>query len=319
MKPHFRRRHVLGLLLTSPGFGLRAEENANWEESAAFQDFFNLDYDAALAALEKEAAAHPQDPGAHNHIAYALLYRTLLRADALEGAVALNTAAFLRKPKVPMDAQDYRRFDETLTRAKNLSWDRLKRNASDAYALYCLGVAELHRGNYQFLINKEWRPALKFAGEARRLHTEAYEKNPRLVDALLVPSVHEYVVGSLPAVVRALGFLMGFRGDKKKGLEGARKVAEGGNRARVEARVLTALMERREGNPQASLRYLQPLVEQFAGNHLYRMELVNVLTDLQRYREAEQALHELSQPRYRFLKSEKLSAFQEQWQKRKRA
>jgi hypothetical protein len=287
---------------------------AEWHQSAAFQAFYNLDYDAAIESLERESRSAGGDPGPFNHLAYGVLYRALFHAGALDGAVALSPKAFLGKPKVPMDAGDRARFDRALENARNLSWDRLKKNPNNAEALYTLGVAELHRANLLFLVEKEWRPALKQAGEARRLHTEAYSRDKNLVDALLVPSVHEYVVGSLPFYLKALGFLVGYRGDREKGISGIQQVARHGRRTRVEARVLNALVERREGRPANALETMKPLAAEFPSNHLYRMEVVRLLGVLKRHSEGEAELRQLGEKRYRHLAKEKFDAFREEWQ-----
>ncbi len=301
------------LLVATPAVG------ADWQQSAGFRAFYNLDYDTAIEALERESRSAGDDPNTFNHLAYALLYRALFLGDALEGATALSPSAFLRKPKVPMDVGNRTRFDAALQRSKELSWKRLKREPQHADSLYTLGVAEVHRANFLFLVEKEWRPALKQAGEARRLHTEALAKDKNLVDAMLIPSVHEYVVGSLPFYLKALGFLVGFRGDRNKGVEGIRQVAAYGRRTRIEAQVLHAMVERREDRPAQALAIMRGLAAEFPSNHLYRMEVVNLLTHLKRPGEAQRELDQLSAKTYRFLKAERLDAFRREWESKKQS
>lgn len=311
-----RRRFAwsLGAAVCLPRYARAAE----WNQSSAFQAFYNLDYDTAIESLEREVRNSEGDPGPYNHLAYGVLYRALFRADALEGAVALSPKAFLGKPKVPMDAGDRARFDRALENARNLSWDRLKKNPNNADALYTLGVSELHRANLLFLVEKEWRPALKQAGEARRLHNQAYTRDQNLVDALLVPSVHEYVVGSLPFYLKAIGFLVGFSGDKSKGVQGIQQVARQGRRTRVEARVLAALVERREHRPANALEIMRGLAAEFPSNHLYRMEVVRLMAALKRHSEGETELQQLTHARYRHLGKDKLELFRQEWQKLRR-
>lgn len=307
-----RRRFALsvGAVLCAP--------SAEWNQSTAFQAFYNLDYDTAIEALEREMRNADGDPGPYNHLAYGVLYRALFRADALEGAVALSPKAFLGKPKVPMDAGDRARFDRALDNARNLSWERLKKNPNNADALYTLGVSELHRANLLFLVEKEWRPALKQAGEARRLHSDAYARDKNLVDALLVPSVHEYVMGNLPLYLKAIGILVGFSGDKQKGAQGILQVARHGRRTRVEARVLSALVERREHRPANALEVMRSLAAEFPSNHLYRMEVVRLMADLKRHSDGDAEFRQLTDARYKQLGKDKLEQFRQEWQKLRR-
>jgi hypothetical protein len=302
------RREVIALGAAA-AVSSSSAQGADWHKSEAFQRAYNLDYDAALQLVEKEAAQSPNDAESWNQMAYTLLYRALFAADALDGAAALNAGAFLRKPKVPFSAEERQRFEGALEKSMALSQAKLNSNPKDALALYNMGVAKVHRASYLFLIQKEWREALKSGSDARRLHTQAHESDSSLADALLVPSIHQYVVGSLPIYLKALTFLVGLSGDKKKGLEGLRNLAAQGRRTRVEASVLLAVAESREENFEAAAQILWKLAAEFPSNHLYRMELVKVLAKMKRRNDATRELSQLSEARYRFLKAEKLNAF----------
>jgi hypothetical protein len=262
-----------------------------------------------LQLVEKESARSPDDPESWNQVAYTLLYRALFAADALDAAAALNAGAFLRKPKVPFASEERQRFESALEKSMALSQARLSSNPKDALALYTMGVAKVHWASYLFLMQKDWREALKAGSDARRFHTQAYQCDSNLADALLVPSIHQYVVGSLPIYLRALTFLAGLSGDKRKGLEGLRNVVAQGRRARVEASVLLAVAESREENLETPAQILWKLCAEFPSNHLYRMELVKVLAKMKRRDQALRELSQLSDARYRFLKAEKLNAF----------
>lgn len=298
------RRELLGAAVFAA-----IARGAEWHKSEAFQRAYNLDYDAALPLVDRESVNSPTDPESWNQVAYTLLYRALFAADALDAAAALNVGSFLRKPKVPFADEERKRFEAALDKSTALSQARLNANPKDALALYTLGVSKVHRASYLFLMQKDWREALKAGSDARRLHTQAYQLDSSLGDALLVPSIHQYVVGSLPVYVKALTFLVGLSGDKKKGLEGLRNVAAQGHRSRVEATVLLAVAESREENFEAAAQILWKLAAEFPSNHLYRMELVKVLAKMKRRSEAMKELSQLSEARYRFLKAEKLSAF----------
>lgn len=249
----------------------------DWNDSPAFQHFFNLDYDRAVDLLEKQAA---QDNAHHaNHLAYAMFYRALYRAGALDTSLVTATSSFFKKPKVPMPAADRERFHALLDGSMKLSRDRLARNPKDADALYTLGVAHIHRANFNIFIEKSWRVALKDASTARELHEKAIQQDKTLVDALLIPSTHDFVVGSLPWYARAIGFLAGFRGDKEAGIKGIHRVANEGRRTQVEAKLLLAMVHRRQGEPAKAAEIMDGLVRQFPKNYLYRMEKANALAD----------------------------------------
>ncbi len=308
-----RRREFVAGGVTAAG-----AVRADWLQAEAPQKLYNLDYAAAIFAFERECKTDTTGD-AHNDLASALLYWTLFKADALDGAVALGISDYLHKPKVKLSAEDKASFQKATARGEELARERLAKNPNDATALYTLGEAFTTRANLALLAEKEWRVALKMGGEARKLHTRAMELDKNLIDALLVPSVHEYIVGSLPIYVKAVGFLVGFTGDKEKGLAGLRTVAASGSRAKLEAQVLMALVERREERPERALPIMRSLEKQYPTNHLYRREVVNLLLDMRKKEEARNEFAQLGDPRYRFLRRDRLELYKQEFEARLRA
>jgi hypothetical protein len=274
--------------------------------------FYNLDYDQCLALMEKRRGTAGRDAHFLNELASVYLYRALFQADAIDVESALDIGAFLRRPKVVMEAGAKKKFRELLDEAEKISRERLAGAAADAQAMYALGVTLLHRANELFLVDKDWRPALKLSGECRKLHARVLELDKNLVDALLVPSVHEYVVGSLPIYLKALGFLVGFTGDKNKGINGVRTVAQYGRRAKVEGQVLYVLIEHREEKPEKGVETMRALAGQFPSNHFYRAELVSLLQDAKRKEEAQREFQQLYDARYRHLKPTRLAEYRKE-------
>jgi predicted Zn-dependent protease len=244
---------------------------ADWNASPAFQHFYNLDYDRAVDLLEKQAQATPDDPNSHNHLAQAILYRALLKANALDPAAALSPSKFLRSPKPNISAEEQQRFQREIDTSLKLA------KSNDAASLYAAGVAHIHRANFEMFVNKSWRTGLREATKARELHQKALTLDPKFTDARLIPATHDYIVGSLPWWAKALGFLAGIRGDKAAGLDGIRQAAQHGSRTRVEARVVLALTYQREGQPAQAARVMDDLCREFPRNYLYRMQRIKTL------------------------------------------
>jgi hypothetical protein len=303
------RREFIG---ATTAWALNAQD---WRNSTAFQRLYNLDFEQAINLLEKDCAAQPSEPDHHNNLAYAILYRTLFHADALDGGVSLSVTSFLRRPKVQMTAIDRQRFEAALAKAEAAA----KKRGERADALYALGVSQTHRANLYLLVDKEWRAALKTGGEARKLHAKALQLDRGFVDAMLVPSFHEYIIGSLPVYLKALGFLVGFSGDKEKGLTGLRTVAQRGSRARLEAQVLLALVENREEHPAAAIDIMRGLERDFPSNHLYRKEVATLLVGNKRKEEAKLEFAELADGRYRFLKPARFEAYKREFEAKLKA
>lgn len=247
--------------------------------SKGFDHFYNLEYDAAIAEFEKEIGQRPEDPHGYNHLAQAILYRELYKAGALESELVSGSNALVRSKIIPQNEEE-QRFYRTIDRAVRLGKQRMETDAKDLDAIYAVGVARGLRANYDFLIRKLWRASLKEFTESRKLHNLVTSANPAYIDAYLVEGVHDYIVGSLPMTWKFFGFLMGFRGDKEGGIETVKMVAEKGTHNRVDAKILLAVVYRREKQPAKAISLLEQLVAMFPRNHLYRLEMVQMHSDL---------------------------------------
>src|SRR5882757_3238504 len=83
----------------------------------AYEAFYNLDYDQALAGYEQALAAAPDDPGLHNHLAHTLLYRELFRNGALESQLVTGNNSFLRRARMEPPADVETRFFAAIDRS----------------------------------------------------------------------------------------------------------------------------------------------------------------------------------------------------------
>ncbi len=252
------------------------------EDPAAegFDHLFNLEYDEALAVFQRLAAQEPDNPEYQNDIAATLLYRELFRAGALESELVSGTNPFLRRPKMQPPPEVREAFQRAVARSLELTGERLERNRDDVEALYFRGTALAVQANWDFLVRKAWLDALRAATQSRKLHQRILRLDPDNVDAMLIPGIHEYVVGSLPWYWKLLGCLAGFRGNKAKGIQMIERVAREGDRQRDNARFLLAAVYRRERRPQDAIPLLEDLIRDFPRNYLLRMEMVQMYSDL---------------------------------------
>jgi len=248
--------------------------------SKAYTEFYNLQYDRAIAGFTELVKEQPQDPAAYNHLAQAILYRDMFRAGALESELVTGNNPFLRRPKVDASPEDQRRFDQSIGTAIRIATDRLARNPRDIGALYARGVSYGLRANYNFLVRKAWRDALRDATSARKDHNAVTEIDPNFIDARMVQGLHDYLVGSLPFTWRVLGFLVGFRGDKEEGIRTVEMVAQKGDINKIDAEILLCAIYRREKQPQRAIPLLKSLVARFPGNYLLPMEMAQMYGDM---------------------------------------
>jgi tetratricopeptide (TPR) repeat protein len=153
---------------------------------------------------------------------------------------------------------------------------RLKRNPKDTAAMYASGIAYGLRSNYYWVVKKAWRDSLSDATAARKLHNRITELEPDNVDARLVQGLHDYIVGSLPWTYKMVGFLVGIRGDKEKGIRTVQEVAKTGRLNRVDAEVFLCALYRRENRSRLAVPLVEDLIRRYPRNYLLRMELAQM-------------------------------------------
>lgn len=236
-----------------------------------FDRFYNLEYDAALKIFCEEIAQDPTSPDAYNHIAQTILYKAMYHGGLLSSEFIGGTK-FLHSPKLKLSESDATQFHDALNHAMSLEMERLAANPDDTSALYAQGVSYGLRANYAFVV-KAWIDALKDASEARQAHRRVTELDPSFVDAKLTQGIDDYVVGSLPWRWKLLGFLGGFHGDKERGIQTLKEVAEQGVMNRVDAMVLLAVVYTREHQPEKAVPLMKQLTEAFPRNTIFKVEL----------------------------------------------
>ncbi len=245
-----------------------------------FDHFYNLEYDQAVADFEAAAKQDPQAIGPRNHIAQTLLYREMYRNGALETELVSGNNPFLRREKMNPTPEVQQEFTSAIDKAISLANARLEKNPNDTGALYGRSIAYGLRANYNFLVRKAWRDALRDATDARKDSNRVSELDPSNYDARLIEGVHDYVVGSLPWTWRMLGFLAGFHGDKERGLRTIEEVSHKGRLTNVDAEVLLCALYRREGQPRKALPLLEDLQKRFPRNHLILFEQAQMYSQL---------------------------------------
>jgi tetratricopeptide (TPR) repeat protein len=266
-------------------------------DDPAFDHFYNLEYDQALAGFVTEASKTPESADLENRIAQAILFREMFRAGMLQSQMLTSENSFLKMPKIEMRASDQQKFTDAIRRAMELAQSRLDANPNDTAALYALGVSYGLRGNYNFAVRKAYLDALHDMGCARKFHNRATRIDPAMVDAQLTQGVYDYVVGSLPLGWRMLGLAGGFQGNRARGIATLDRVANQGSTNRIDAMVFLAAIYRREHRLRDAICVLKPLVPLLPRNYLLRLELAEMYGELADHDAALEVLNQVEQLR----------------------
>jgi tetratricopeptide (TPR) repeat protein len=258
------------------------------QTDAAFDHFYNMDYDRATQEFEKILEKSPSDPFAVNHLLTVVLMHDLYDTGAMNTGDYANDSFIGRTPR-PTDTKVKDQIKGLVLRAEALEEDELKANSKDVNALYCRGVTRAQFSVYTGLVERAWFSALRNAVGARHDHERVLELDPSYLDAKMVVGTHNYVIGRLPWSVKVAAAMAGLSGSAEKGLAYLRDVAKSDGENALDAKVVLTLFLRREHQYDEALGYMNDLSTKYPRNYLFLTEVANLQRAAGRLPEAEAA------------------------------
>ncbi len=243
---------------------------------AAFEHYYNLDYDAAIQDFERILVRHPNDPFAVNHLLSAIQVRELYRMGAMNTGDYSNDN-FIGLTHRPADPAQKERIKQLVEQAKKLEEAELARDPNNVDMLYARGVTRGQFALYTALIERAWFSALRNAVGARRDHERVLELDPQYTDAKLVVGAHNYVMGNLSLAVKVAVALVGLSGDKNKGLQYLNDAYHGNGETSVDAGIVLMVFLRREHRYDEALQIAGAIGPRFPRNYLLPLEEANLL------------------------------------------
>ena len=253
--------------------------------AAAFEHFYNMDYDRSVQEFQRILDRHPNDPFAVNHLLTAVMFRELYRMGALNTGDYANDS-FIGTAHHPADPKSKEQIKALVERAEKLEEEQLKANPKNVDALYARGNTRAQFSTYTALIERAWFSALRNAVGARHDHEKVLELNPQYTDAKLVVGAHNYVMGSLPWGVKVAVSMVGLSGSKEKGIEYLYEVTRANTENSVDAKIALLLFLRREHRYSEALGLLRGMIQQYPQNVLMALEEGALLRSLNQNQEA---------------------------------
>lgn len=290
-----RLRHialVLTAVLLLPGAGIAGPKLSSRPDdplnAAAFDHFYDMDYERSVQEFTQVMQRHPDDPDAINHLLNVVLFRELYRIGALNPGDYANDN-FVDIHHRPAEPHVCDEVKSLVQRAEAIEEKRLATNPKDEWALYARGVTRGEFATYTALIEHAWFSALRNALGARRDHERVLELDPKNLDAKLIVGTHNYVVGSLPWGIKAASNVVGLGGNKDKGLEMLQEAAAGDSETSIDAKIVLVVFLRREKRFDEALQILRSLEPEYPHNILFALEDGNLLRAKGQNGEAEAA------------------------------
>lgn len=244
----------------------------------AVNHLYDLEYDKAIADLERVVQAHPTDPFARNYLLQAVVFKEMYRLNALDTTLYADDGFLTGKP-LPADPKVKERIHAIAEASLRLSEERLKTNPQDVDALYARGVTRGLRLSFAAIVEKSFFAALKNAYASRNDHERVLQLDPTYTNAKLIVGMHNFVIGSLPFGMRLLVGITGMSGSKKKGIELLQAVAAAPVETNPDARVALSLFLRREAKYKEALAIAHSLAVERPKNFIFALEEANLLKD----------------------------------------
>lgn len=241
--------------------------------ASALDHFYNLEYDASEKELDSRLRDDPHDLRALCYLARIYLQREMFRRELLEAKVYDANGEAFRKDKPAVNQALRRKIFGTLGKLEGAAQSRLEQNPRDEEALYWLGASHVARAIYFLSLEKSNMQALGEAKAARKIHANLLRVDPDCADAYLVIGTYDYVAGSLPWYAKFLATLIGYHGDRQRGLQELERAAEHGDWARTDAETFLTILYYREKRYTEAISILRRLQAAYPRNFLLSQEI----------------------------------------------
>ena len=262
---------TVGVVLTLRPVTGMASQAPDTDEG--FRLLYELQFKQARTRFLAWQQTHPEDELGYAWLAASYLFEELYEQGVLTSEFFLDDERLLGGIRGRPDTQRGSAFRAAVMRAEELARRRLRTNSRDADALFALTITTGMLADYTGLVERRQLESLKMTREAERYAETLLTVKPDAVDAYVTLGAANYIIGSLPAHKRFFLWLGGIHGDRLRGVMQLQMAAMEGHYLRPFAKILLALVARRENEPELALKLLEELNGEFPGNPLFRREL----------------------------------------------
>jgi len=289
------RRAITALLavgLLVAGASASANPRSDALVAEAYTLAYNLDQDQAVALFRQAIAADPADPAAYRGLAAVtwqniLFKRGMVVVDEYQGRVTRPNVSL---PPPPPDQAAL--FADNVARSLSLCEKLVDRRPNDPSSHYQLGATVGLQASYAASVEGTILGALRAARRAYLEHERVLELDPRRKDAGLIVGTYRYAVSTLALPVRIMAYLVGFDGDRERGIQMIGEAAASRSNAQTDALFALVLIENRERRYDAALAAIRELQALYPRNRLLWLEGGATALRARRTEEADSLLSE---------------------------
>lgn len=268
------------LLLSFPA--LAADPIFPPEVDEAFHHLYSFDFPAAQSLMDRYIAAKPNDPMGYTVKAATYVYSEFDRMGILETEFFESDKSISDpKHKLKPDPAAHDKFYLNIEKAQALAQASIDKNPNDAPARFAMSLALGELSDYVALVEKHQLASLSVTKRAYREAKSLLAIDGNYYDAYLTTGFTEYLVGSLPGVVRWFVKFDDVEGDKAKGFRTLDLVATKGHYLKALAKILLATGYLREKRPLEAQMLLRDLTAEYPANPLLKKEYQKISVRIQ--------------------------------------
>ncbi len=241
----------------------------------AFNRLYSFEFEESQRLARAFAAENQANPMGYASLSAAILFsemnrlqvfnKDMFKEEKLKGAEAKRIGA---EAKV--------KFEDALNRAKSSGTQALAKNANDTNALLALVIATGAERDFSALVEKRYKDSYYAAKASQEYALKLQAIDPNLHDAWFTRGFSEYLVGSVPAVIRWFMKIDQVTGDKKKGVELMEKCARDGNYLKPFAQMMLASIYQKDKKMKECREMLEAFSAAHPDNQVIRQELAKL-------------------------------------------
>jgi hypothetical protein len=249
----------------------------------AFHRLYSFDFPGAQSLMDSYIASKPDDPMGYAIKAATYVYSEfdrmgILETEFFESDKSISDSRHKLKP----DLKAHDEFYANINKAQALAEGTLEKSPNDPQARFALCMALGELGDYVALVEKRQLASLSVTKRAYREAKALLAVDGNYYDAYLTTGFTEYLVGSLPVVVRWFVKFDDVQGDKDKGFRTLDLVANKGHYLKALAKILMATGYIREKKPLEAQKLLVDLTREYPANPLLKREYQKISVRIQR-------------------------------------
>lgn len=241
----------------------------------AFERLYSFQFEESQRVARAYAASRPTDPMGHATLAASIVFSEMNRLQVFSKDMFKEEKQKGEQAK-KIGEEARKQFEDALNRAKYAGAEALKHNDRDTNALLGLLIATGAERDFAALIEKRYKDSYYAAKTSQEYALKLQSIDPSIGDAWFTRGFSEYLVGSVPFVVRWLMKIDQVTGDKKKGIELMEQCAREGRYLKPFAQMMLASIYQKDKRMKECRVMLEAFAAAYPENKVIREELAKM-------------------------------------------